>query len=326
VVYGKHFLVWFGLMRFVCKLGGRRQANFHLNTDGPGVLPNLNRLAGTSRQSGPADETPEYFGRRVGGAPRVELRKQAVNRLVRMKALDAARRQGRAVVLIGGTGYSVSHPKHGDHCLTQRHGGATVYLHQVLEAELLGPAGTVFSIGTEFIDNRDAPDVPAGSGAERVKQDCELKALRRWLGPLRQRHPQLALCLGGDSRFACGGGLQLAKDHRGDSVYTFEPGRTPALWQDGRGLLARCPDQRVEAPPPRGARPVYRWVNGLPYTGSSGRPWTLNAIHCRATDQGGKEAGWAWVTGLGRNRRAVVAVATRGGRERWRAGVRRRGA
>ena len=35
-------------------------------------------------------------------------------------------------------------------------------MHQVLEAKLLGPAGTVFSIATEFIDNRDATERPGG--------------------------------------------------------------------------------------------------------------------------------------------------------------------
>ena len=318
MVYDKHFLVWFGLMLFVCKLGSRRQANFHLNTDGPQVLPNLNRLAGTAQQSCPVDKTLEYFWRRVGSAPLVELRKQAVNRLVRMKALDAARLQGRAVILIDGTGYLVFHSEHCDHCLTQQHGERAAYLHQVLEAKLLGPAGTVFSIGTEFIDNRDTRDVPAGAGAERVKQDCELKALRRLLGPLRQRHPQLAICLSGDSLFACGEGLQVAKDYRCDYIYVFKPGRTPALWQDFQGLLSLCPDQRVEGTTPQGARQVYRWVNGLPYTDSDGRKWTLNAIHCQETSKDGKETEWAWVTGLEVNRRTVVEVATKGGRERWR--------
>jgi hypothetical protein len=69
VVYDKHFLVWFGLMLLPCELGSRRQANFHLNGDGPEVLHNLNRLAGTAQQSCPADKPLEYFWRRAGSAP-----------------------------------------------------------------------------------------------------------------------------------------------------------------------------------------------------------------------------------------------------------------
>ena len=119
--------------------------------------------------------------------------------------------QGRFVVLIDKSGYLVFGYKHCDHCLTRRHGERTLYLHQVLEAKLLGPAGTVFSIATEFIDNRDAQDTPAGAGAERRKQDCELKALRRLAAGLRAASPQLPICLSGDGLYACGEGFQVAK-------------------------------------------------------------------------------------------------------------------
>ena len=53
VIYNKRFLVWLGLTLFLCKLSSRRQLDFQCNTDGPEVLDNLNRLAGTSRRRGP---------------------------------------------------------------------------------------------------------------------------------------------------------------------------------------------------------------------------------------------------------------------------------
>ena len=65
-------------------------------------------------------------------------------------------------------------------------------MHQVLEAKLLGPAGTVVSIATEFIDNRDAQGAAAGASQEQVKQDCELKALRRLLAELAGGVPAVA--------------------------------------------------------------------------------------------------------------------------------------
>ena len=65
-------------------------------------------------------------------------------------------------------------------------------MHQVLEAKLLGPADTVVSIATEFIDNSDAQSVPAGASQEQLKQDCELKALRRLMAGLRGEFPQCA--------------------------------------------------------------------------------------------------------------------------------------
>ena len=317
MVYHKRFLLWWGLALFLCKLGSRRQADYQLNTDGPAVLANLNRLAGTRQTSRPVNKTLNYFLGRIGSPPVAGLRAQLVRRLIRMKALDAARLQGRFVVAADGTGYLVFRYKHCEHCLTQRHGDTTLYLHQALEAKLLGPADTVFSIGTEFIDNRDLADTPAEAGAEQRKRDCELKALRRLAAGLRAAFPQLPLCLSGDGLHGCGAGFQIAKDYRCAFVYTFQPGRLPALWQEFEALLALCPDRRVAVETPAGVRQVYRWVNGLPYTDSRGREWSLNGIHCQETFKGGQERVWSWVTGLDVRHETVVEVATKGGRHRW---------
>jgi hypothetical protein len=46
---------------FLCKLSSRRQLDCQLNTDGPEVLANLNRLASTAQDSRPANQTLEYL-------------------------------------------------------------------------------------------------------------------------------------------------------------------------------------------------------------------------------------------------------------------------
>lgn len=305
-------------MLFACKLGSRRQLDYQFDGDGPAVLDNLNRLAGTAQTTLPVNKTLDYFLGRVGSEPVAGLVQKMVNRLVRMKALDEARLQRDFLVLIDGTGYLTFHERHCAHCLTRQHGDQTLYMHQVLEAKLLGPGGTVFSIATEFIDNRDTEDTPADAGAERRKQDCELKALPRLLANLRGAFPQLRVCIGGDSLFACGAGFQAAKEHRCDYIYVLKPGRTPALWQDFQGLLELCPQQRVTLVTPQKTRQVYRWVNDLEYQDSDGRQWKFNAIHCVETKKDGKKTEWSWLTPLVVNRDTVVEVAMRGGRQRWR--------
>jgi hypothetical protein len=282
------------------------------------VLANLNRLAGTAQGTRPVNKTLEYFLARSGSAALAALVQRLVGRLVRMKALGAARLQGRFPVLIDGSGYLVFHERHCEHCLTQRHGERTAYLHQVLEAKLLGPGGAVFSVATEFIDNRDAAGTPASASAGRLKQDCELKALPRLLAKLRAAFPQLRICLVADSEFACGPGFAAARKHRCDFLYVFKQGRAPALWADFQGLLALCPEQRVEVTAPRRAHQDYRWVSGLAYEDSAGRRWGFNALHCKETRSDGEKTEWAWVTPLRVDRDTAAEVATRGGRERWR--------
>jgi hypothetical protein len=318
VVYDKHFLLWLGLLLFVCKLRSRRQLDYQLGADGPEILANLNRLAATAQTSHPVNQTLEYFLSCLGSTPLARLNQRMVGRLIRMKALDEARLQRDYLVLIDGTGYLVFHYRHCPYCLTHQVGERTVYQHQVLEAKLLGPGGTVFSLATEFIDNRDLQDTPQDASAERRKQDCELKALPRLLAKVRAVFPQLRICINGDSQFACGAGFQAARDYHCDYIYVFKEGRTPALWRDFEGLLRLVPEQRVEVTTPQRTRQVYRWVNRLEYEDSDQRQWRFNALHCRETTAAGGVTEWAWLTPLRLDRDTVVEVATRGGRERWR--------
>jgi hypothetical protein len=221
------------------------------------------------------------------------------------------------VLLIDATGYLVFRHRHCNHCLTQRCGETTVYMHQVLEAKLLGPGGMVLSIASELIDNRDAADSPADASAEQRKQDCELKALRRLVVRLRQEFPQLPICLSGDGLYACGELFALAKEYSLSFICVFKPGRMPALWQEFQSLLKECPDQQVEVKTPGQVKQVYRWVNELDYQDSDGRRWQLNAVQCEETYPDGQKRTWAWLTWLEVTAETVQEVANRGGRQRW---------
>ena len=84
-----------------------------------------------------------------------DLRTLLVRRLIRMKVLEGARLQRYYVVAIDATGYLLFRCPHCKYCLTQQHGETTLYMHQALEAKLLGPADTVLSMGTGIIQPMD---------------------------------------------------------------------------------------------------------------------------------------------------------------------------
>jgi hypothetical protein len=151
VTYETRFLAWWGLWLYLAQLGSRRQLDFQLEAWGTHVLDNLNRLAGTDHDTRPVHDTLDHFVGHVGPAGSADLRTQAARRLCRMRVLDPARLLGRLVLLVDGTGLLCWHRRHCDHCLVQRHKNTTLYLHNVLEAKLLGPAGVVISVGSEFI-------------------------------------------------------------------------------------------------------------------------------------------------------------------------------
>lgn len=313
VVYDKRFLIWWGLALYVFQLGSRRQLDFDLDARGTHVLKNLNRLAQTQQDTRPVHKTLHHFLGHTGAAPYAELRRRMIDRLIRMKALDAARLQGHFVIVLDATGHLRFRQPHCPHCLVQRHDTHTLYLHQVLEAKLLGPADLTLSIATEFIENRD--DNPSANAEER-KQDCELKALSRLLPTLRRDFPQLRICLAGDALYACGRTLQLAQDHHCAYVLTFKAGHMPAVWADFQSLLPLCPQNHWEHTTPDGAQQLYRWVENLSYQDDQGRTWQFHAIQCQET-VAGQTTTFAWITGLRVNARTVRDIARKGGRARW---------
>jgi hypothetical protein len=315
ITYAGRFLLWWGLSLFLFKLGSRRQLDYELRDTGPEVLANLNRLAGTQQKSLPVNKTLNDYLGQTGHQPLAEFRTWAVRGLLRKKVLDDSRLFGYRLVLFDATGHLRFHHHHCPHCLVRQHGSKTLYLHQVLEAKLLGPADIVVSLGTAFIEN---PDLPHDVSAEEFKQDCELKALQRLAPEIKKQYPQLPICISGDGLYLCGATLALAKDNDWRYLLVFKPGRLPRVWEDFQQLLAASPEERkVEVRLPGGRRQVYRWVNGISYTDSEGRTWTFNVIQCEETKKDGKTTTWAWATDLAVTQKTVVEIATRGGRKRW---------
>jgi hypothetical protein len=275
-----------------------------------------NRLAETEQTSLPVHDTIDYFVDHVALSGWEGLRTHMTQRLIRMKALDAARLLGHPVLLIDATGLICFPQRHCEHCLVQRHGKHTYYLHQVLEAKLLGPSGVVVSLGSEFIENADVGAL-SGRSAEEIKQDCELKALDRLLPRLKKEYPQLRFVLALDSLYACGRVFALLQDLGWGYVVTFKEGRTPALWQEFRALLAACPENMVRQE--WADRPVqeFRWVNQIAYEDSEHRVWKVNALECTEKAADGTTQYFAWLTDLPVGRKTVAEIAEKGGRERW---------
>ena len=314
--YSTRFLAWWGLALYLLQLGSRRQLDYELRDGGPQVLANLNRLAQASQATLPVHDTLDHFLGHVALDGWQRLRTRVVQRLLRMKALDAARLLGRPVLLIDATGLICFRRRHCPHCLTQRHGHEALYLHQVLEAKLLGPCGVVLSLGSEFIDNADAADA-RGKSAEEVKQDCELKALRRLLPRIKEDYPQLPFVLALDSLYGCGPVFALAQQFGWSFVVTFKEGRTKALWQEFRALLPACPGNVLRREWADRPAQEFRWVTQLAYEDSEGRVWKLNALDCTETAADGAEQYFAWLTALPVGRQTVEEIAQKGGRDRW---------
>jgi hypothetical protein len=316
ITYAKGFLCWWGLLLFLLKLGSRRQLDFDLRDDETEVLDNVNPLAGTEQETLPVHGTLEHFIGHVGAEPFAVLRRHMIRRLIRMKTLDGCRLRGRFVLVADATGHLRFRTRHCEHCLEQKHGDKTLYLHQVLEVKLVSPSGLALSVGTEFIENpSDLPDDPAASTEQR-KQDCELKALSRLAPGLKRDFPQTRICLAGDNLFACGRAIQIATDNGWSYVYTFKRGRMPAVWDDVQALLKLAPENTLRITTPDGVKRLYRWANAITYEDDHKRTHKFDAIQCQET-RNGKTRLFAWITNIRVSAKSVDAIATQGGRDRW---------
>lgn len=316
ITYERRFLAWWGLALYLFQLGRRRQLDFDREAQDTCVLSNLNRLAGTDHDTRPVHDTLDHFLGPSQAAAFADLRTQMVRRLLRMKVLDAARLLGLLVLVVDGTGLLCWRRRHCDQCLVQRHQGTTLYLHQVLEAKLLGPAGVVLSVGSEFIENADA-QASTGKAAEQIKQDGEWKAFSRLAPRRKPALPQARLVLAGDSLFACGRVLAGAQQNEWSYVLTFKEGHLPAVWAEFQRLLPLCPRHHLERVTPEGVRRVYRWVRDLSYTDDEGRSWRFHALECEETAATGEGTRFAWITDLFVSAKTVEETAWKGGRCRW---------
>lgn len=314
ITYPRRFLACWGILLYVLQLGSRRQLDYHLRAEGTQVLGNLNRLLDTDLTTRPVHDTLDYFAGHTTVAGGERLRAQLNQRLLRMKVLEATRVLGHVPLITDGTGHLVFGHRHCDRCLRQRHGNQTCYLHQVLEAKFVGPAGLVSSAGSTFIENEPGWDKLS---AEERKQQCELKAMDALAPALKRDYPQLKICWLGDALWACGRAFRIAQTYGWAFVFTFKEGRLPALWREFQTLLTCVPQQVVTVDLPDGTTQEYRWVNGLDYEDSEQRRWKLNALQCRETPPGATPKLFAWLTRLPLNRQTVVAVATKAGRPRW---------
>ena len=315
IVYHRRFLVWWGLLLFLCKLGRLRQLDAELRDEQTEVLANVNALAETEQTTLPVSGTLSHFLVPLGPAPLVGLRTRMIRTLIRGKVLDAYRLQGAFVIAVDGTGHVSFSRRHCEQCLTQTHGERIYYYHQVLEAKLVTWSGLALSVASEFVDNRHWSESTATS-AEARKQDCELKAFTRLAPQLPKQYPQTPLCIAGDGLTACGPVLQICQENHWHFVLTFKQGRLPAVWEEFQALLAADPEPRHVVSPQDGLTLEYRWINGISYEDDQHRPHTFNALQC-GVRQGDAGKLFAWITDWRITPQNVDLIAQQGGRNRW---------
>jgi hypothetical protein len=272
-VYPLKVLLLLGVLMFLAHSGSRNHFNDNVR-DALEMAKTLARLLGCEVAAVPHLDTLEKVLRQVAPEVLETLLAQLVRRLIRMKALDDWRVDGRFLLAIDGTGLYAFSQRHCEHCIETRHdSGAITYSHKVLVAFLVSANGYALPLACEFIENFGVYE----------KQDCETKAFHRLADKIKRHFPQTPFGLLLDALYADQNVMRRALGHGWDFAITFKDSDMPALWREAQSLLALSPGQRatIHLPKDQGTREV-RWINGLDYAGLS-----LSAIFQTERDPAG---------------------------------------
>src|SRR3982751_3524238 len=198
--------------------------------------------------------------------------------LERTGGLETFRRLGSHVLIaLDGTEYHRSAKVHCPHCSTRtRAGQPTEYFHSLLCATLVAPGhAQAVPLAPEFIGPQDGHD----------KQDCESRAVRRWLerhGPGLARLDPVYL---GDDLYACQPVCEAGLAQGWHFLFTCKPSSHQTLQEYLTGIDLPEHVERVQRGKQRFTH-RYRWLCDVPLRGDE-EALTVNWLQIEILDAAG---------------------------------------
>ena len=301
-----------GVLMFLLRLAAPRQVGLMLRENSRSSVK-FRALFGV--ETCPHGNTVDEVNKHLDIAEVQDVVSGTVETLIRKKVLYRHRlRDCYYMIAIDGTGTLTFPERHCPHCLTMTHHGSTTYYHPVLEAKLVGAAGLVLSVMTEFVENPSQyPN----------KQDCELKAFYRLADRLKARFPRLPICLLMDGLFAGGPTMSICEKYRWKYIIVLQEGSLPSVQEEFASLLDNFPHGHTRFHPVDRYRTIqdFDWVNDIEYVDSETNEHTLSVMRCLESkpDSKGnlKTARHKWITNFRVTINNVIELCNEGGRLRW---------
>jgi hypothetical protein len=223
----------------------------------------------------------------------------------RGKLLERYRFMEGYLLVVDGTGLFESDSISCDDCCEKRHrDGKTTYYHQMLGAVIAHPDyRQVIPLYPELISKQDGT----------AKNDCERRALQRFLGKLKKEHPRLKLTIACDALSANAPTIHEIKEYDYHFIINVKPGSNKSLFEWISGLSLEETSVIVGK-----NNYTFRYINNVPLNDAKDAP-NLNFLECRAKEVNGKkvtEKTFTWVTDHTITKENVYLL-MQGGRARW---------
>jgi hypothetical protein len=119
------------------------------------------------------------------------------------------------------------------YCLKRQRGETIWYHHIIAVASLVTPQGLKFPL---FVYPIHAKAVDQSQSDDKLKQECESKALPKILRALRTRFPRLNICILLDALYATAPSIQVCKDHNVEFSIVRKSGNMRTVGEDCDGL------------------------------------------------------------------------------------------
>lgn len=299
---------------FLSRLGARRQIALRLNTEASAQF--FQTVFGDPKVPHGDTLNNLYAQMEVGAVEEKLLR--FVEILIDRKVLYPWRLLDHYyVVALDGTGIVTFSQRHCPHCLTKTINGITTYYHNVLVASIVTPAGLVFPLMTEFIEN---PDDSSETSEQKKKQDCEIKAFYRMAPGLAKRFPRLPIALAMDGLYAGGPVFTLCERYGWKFFATLSDDQLPCVTSEFHALAKMNPQNALSLD--IGAQPPmlqqFSWANEIEYQDTQKKVHTLDVLQCRETKPGKENATlFRWVTNFPIDSQNAARLANNGARLRW---------
>ena len=248
VVYEMRVIFLVRLLGLICEIKSMNELSREFNTEE--AIANIAKICDVELDEIPHHDTINDVFKNIEITEIEKINKMIINKMIRSKMLDKYRIRGRYFhIVVDGTGLATSRKKYNENCLiknkTDKNGNKyQEYSTYVLEAKLV-VGNMVFSIGSEFVENKEDIKKMNDNNNEKAKQDCEINAFKRLAKKLKTNFPKLPIIISGDALYSKSSILEICKENNWKYIIRFKEGAIPTLYRDFEGIVKKYNESTI---------------------------------------------------------------------------------
>lgn len=225
---------------------------------------------------------------------------------------------GRDLLLaLDGVEYFSSETIHCDNCSKKTKAGKTMYSHSMVTPTIVGPGkDKVISLVPEFIVPQDGdPPSHEATGGRSRKQDCEIKASKRWIDTNGEKYSRFEVTLLGDDLYAHDPWCKKVLKEKFSFIFVCKPESHKTVYEWIEGITKTYTEDRFDGK--KHLIYTYKYAEGVPLTAAKDA-LLVNFVEVKVTERAtGKEVYHnAFITNHALTEESLPAIVD-AGRARW---------